>query len=383
MADAQQTRSLPFPQNTLRAEEAWQRILARDAAGDEFIYGVTSTGVYCRPSCPSRRPARKNVRFFAHPAEAESAGFRACLRCRPLEESAAEREAGLVEKVSHYLRGHKDRAVSLDELGRLTGMSGFTVQRKFEKAMGVSPRRYQMELRAGTIRELLHESDGRPAPTVTDSLYEAGYSASSRLYSDAPKTLGMTPGRYRDGGAGETIIFVTSPCALGFILVAATLRGVCAVTLGDSPETLESELRKRFHRATIREQMEHHTPVESTRVNLRAALQNVLSRLTAQPVADSLPLDLKATAFQQRVWRALTSIPSGQTRTYGQLAAELGQPTAARAVARACASNDIALLIPCHRVVGGGGQLTGYRWGVERKKALLAAEQSSPKPSAL
>jgi AraC family transcriptional regulator of adaptative response/methylated-DNA-[protein]-cysteine methyltransferase len=345
---------------------AWARVLARDASAD-FFYAVTTTGIVCRPTCPSRRPARQHVRFFASVDEATAAGFRACLRCRP-ENPQAHPDAVLVKKICNYLRRNVGRAVTLEELGGRAGISGFTLQRKFERVLGVTPRQFQMDLRAAGFRNLLsHAKDGQ---RITDAVYEAGYSASSRLYSDSQERLGMTPSRFRDGGCGETIEFVATPCALGFVLVAATAIGVCWVALGDSAEALEAGLRQRFRHAAV-------APASLENTRLQEGVKTVLSQLTGSLVATHhLPLDLRATVFQQRVWRALSAIPRGETRSYSQIATELGQPTAARAVARACASNPVALLVPCHRVVGATGDLTGYRWGKARKESLLELEKN-------
>jgi AraC family transcriptional regulator of adaptative response/methylated-DNA-[protein]-cysteine methyltransferase len=355
-------------------EEEWAQVLARDASADgHFVYAVTSTGIYCRPTCPSRRPARRHVQFYETTEEARGAGFRACLRCRP-DQPVASADAPLIRKLSDFLRRNVDRAVTLDELGALSGMNALAVQRKFERALGVTPRRFQMELRASGFRDLLSEpaAPQQAARKITDALYEAGYSASSRLYAESQQKLGMKPVRFRDGGRGETIEFVLSPCPLGFVLVAATAIGTCWVALGDDPEILEAEMRDRFRHATIQ------TAEADAGSRLGDAVNEVLARLSQKPAdaASGLPLDLRATVFQQRVWKALAAIPRGETRSYGQIAAELGQPTAVRAVARACASNPVALLVPCHRVIGANGDLTGYRWGKERKQKLLALERS-------
>ena len=353
----------------------WVQVLARDASADGcFVYAVATTGIYCRPTCPSRRPARQHVQFYGTTEEARDAGFRACLRCRPDQRTGTSADAPLIRKLCDFLRRHVDRAVTLDELGTFASMNALTVQRKFERALGVTPRQFQMELRASGFRDLLSETAApqTAARKITDALYEAGYSASSRLYAGSQQKLGMKPSRFRDGGRGETIEFVVSPCPLGFVLVAATAIGTCWVALGDSPETLEAEMRDRFRHASIQ------AARGSAGSPLGDAVNEVLTRLSQKPAgaASSLPLDLRATVFQQRVWKALAAIPRGETRSYGQIAAELGQPTAVRAVARACASNPLALLVPCHRVIGANGDLTGYRWGKERKQKLLALERS-------
>ena len=359
-----------------RHDPAWQQVLARDRSADgQFVYAVATTGIYCRPSCPSRRPARQHVQFFPTGEAARAAGFRACLRCRPDEQTAKAIDGPLLQKLCAHLRRHIDRSVSLDELGALAGLNSLTVQRRFEHALGVTPRQFQIELRASGFRDLLSEPS---APSITEAVYEAGYSASSRLYTGAQQRLGMKPARFRDGGRGETIEFVSAACQLGYVLVAATAIGTCWVALGDDPQTLEAALRTRFRHATLLAAEPRLLAAEpEKRSSLTEALSAVLSHLTQRPAdAHGLPLDLRATVFQQRVWKALAAIPRGETRSYSEVARALGQPTAARAVARACASNPVALLVPCHRVVGTAGELTGYRWGRERKQRILDLERS-------
>jgi AraC family transcriptional regulator of adaptative response/methylated-DNA-[protein]-cysteine methyltransferase len=295
-----------------------------------------------------------------------------CLRCRPERRSDDRPDDVLAERICAYLRRHVDRAVTLEELGKLAGISGIAVHRRFQRALGLTPRQFQMDLRAGGFRQRMGEEGATP-PRITDAGYDAGYSGSSQLYTKSRERLGMTPSRFRDGGRGETIEFAVSPCALGFALVASTGAGLCWVALGDAPEALEAELRQRFRHATLT------APPADGASPLGQTLAAVLDQLSAHPSVSrpspSLPLDLRATVFQQRVWRALAAIPRGETRSYGQIAAGLGQPGAARAVARACAANPLALLVPCHRVVGGDGALRGYRWGKERKSALLEMER--------
>jgi AraC family transcriptional regulator of adaptative response/methylated-DNA-[protein]-cysteine methyltransferase len=347
-------------------EVKWRQVQARDASADgQFVYAVETTGVFCRPSCPSRRPARQNVRFFANANAAMTAGYRACRRCHPAGEHA---EAEMVRRLCDYLDRHVDRVVTLQELGRLTAMSPFTVQRMFERVLGVSPRHYQIDRRSALLRDRLAGGS-----SVTDAIYEAGFSSSSRMYEGADARLGMRPERFRKGGLGEQIRFLVADCPLGKVLVAATERGLCAVTLGDDAKAMERELRERFPAAEI-----ESASIEDERLGDTA--RAVISRMTEHPVALDLPLDLRATAFEQRVWRLLQSIPRGETRSYSAVATELGQPRAVRAVARACARNPLALVVPCHRVVGKNGQLTGYRWGKERKEKLLALEH--PKSAA-
>ena len=341
---------------TIDEARAWQQLTARDPKA-EFLYAVATTGVYCRPGCRSRLPRRENVRFFPTAQAARAAGFRACLRCRP----DAPPESEPVAKMCALLEAEVDRAVTLEELGRLVNRSPFTAQRLFKSAMGVSPAAYQRALRGHSLRANLHTG-----ATVTEAIYDAGYGAASRAYEAG--SLGMTPMRFQQGGRGEHIGFaIARTASMGWLIVAATARGICWVALADSPAQAEADLRHEFPAATI-------LP-DST---LEALTTGVLQQLSGQPaphLTADLPLDLRGTAFQLKVWHALTQIPPGQTLTYGQLAADLGMPTATRAVARACATNRVAVIVPCHRVIGASGSLTGYRWGIERKRTLLAAEK--------
>ncbi len=338
--------------------QAWQQVLARDTSAS-FVYAVASTGIFCRPSCPSRRPSLTNVRFFHDAAGAMTAGYRACKRCAPLGE---QREAATVAKLCRYLDQHRERVVSLADLAKVARSSPFTVQRKFTRVLGISPREYQAQLRIAGVRQSLAVGGA----SVTEAIYDAGYGSSSRFYEQAAGNLGMSPTRFRDGGAHETIRFATAKCDLGLLLVAATERGVCSVMLGERATELEQLLRQQFRAA---EMMRDASGMENY-------LKAVLAAMTAHPAAGDLPLDVRATAFQARVWQALRQIPRGETRSYAELAKSLGQPTAVRAVARACATNPVAITVPCHRVIGSDGSLTGYRWGVERKKALLEMEQN-------
>jgi AraC family transcriptional regulator of adaptative response/methylated-DNA-[protein]-cysteine methyltransferase len=357
----------------LDAGQAWQQVLARDVAADGcFVYAVESTGIFCRPSCPSRRPAQRNVRFFADAERAVAAGFRACRRCHP---AGMHAEAEMVARLCSYIEKRLERMVTLKELGAHAGFSPFTVQRMFERVLGVSPRHYQIEMRAERLRA------GLPlAANVTDALYDAGYSSSSRMYEDADTALGMHPRRFQRGGAGETISFLVTDCPLGKLLVASTERGLCRVSLGDDAASLESELRSGFSAATIvSSDDERDDDRDGERAcgssRMRDVVAAILSTLTEHPAALDLPLDLRASAFQLRVWRALRAIPRGETRSYSQLAAEIDRPRAVRAVAQACARNPVALVIPCHRVIGRDGAISGYHWGVERKQKLLELEK--------
>jgi len=348
----------PVHGSRIDAEAAWKQVQARDAKAD-FFYAVVSTGVFCRPGCASRRPLRDNVRFFRTAAEARAAGFRACARCRP---DAAR--VDLMEKIRMHLEAHADRRVSLAELGRLAGMSPYTVQRRFKQEMGVSPLAYQRGLRAGRLRRALKKGE-----TVTNAIYEAGFGAPSRVYEDAQ--LGMTPARFAQGGRGERIGFATARTSFGWIVAGATERGLCWLALADTSAAAEATLREEFPEAEVRRD-------PSLAKYVDGALEMVDRRAGRDITAQTLTqLDLRGTAFQLRVWQALRQIPRGETRTYSQVARELGDAKATRAVARACAMNRVSLMVPCHRVVGVAGSLTGYRWGTERKRQLLEAERKA------
>ena len=342
----------------------WAAVLDRDAAAEgRFVYAVASTRIYCRPTCPSRRPNRRQVRFFPTAAAAETAGYRACRRCRP-----ADGEPDAVRRVRaarQYLDEHLDETVTLDRLGRAVGLSPWHLQRTFKRITGVTPRAYAGAQRMERMKARLKQGD-----SVTRATYEAGYSSPSRAYDGTRAHLGMTPGAYRRGGRGIRIRFTTVSTALGQVLVAATDRGVCAVTLGDEAAALEAALRREYPEATV----------ERSDEELHGWAGSVVARMAGDE-AERVPIDVAGTAFQRRVWEALQRIPRGSTRSYSEIARELGQPSAARAVARACAGNRLAVVIPCHRVVREDGGLGGYRWGVDRKRELLARE-AAPRPSA-
>jgi AraC family transcriptional regulator, regulatory protein of adaptative response / methylated-DNA-[protein]-cysteine methyltransferase len=341
----------------LTEDQAWAAILSRDPAADaELVYAVTTTGVFCRPTCPSRRPSRDNVRFFADARSAASAGFRPCRRCRPTQQHS---DAALVASLSARLKS--ERPATLGELARLTGRSPFTLSRLFKRVLGVTPAQYQRQQRAASFRRELAHGSAR----VTDAVYDAGFSGPGRAYETTQ--LGMAPGAYRAGAPNARIGYATAPCPLGRILIAATERGLCSVILGANDDYLLRELRQQFPAAKI-----------AAEPALDAMLAQVLTQFTDHPATLDLPLDLRATAFQMRVWEALRRIPRGETRTYSQIANALGHPKAVRAVGRACATNQVAVVIPCHRAIGSNGSLTGYRWGIERKEKLLALEKSAP-----
>lgn len=335
-------------------EAAWRQVLSRDPQA-AFFYAVATTGVFCRPSCTSRRPLRTNVRFFPSAQEACAAGFRPCKRCKPGDEPGSP-----LEKIRAHLEANLDRTVPLAELGRLVRLSPFTVQRLFKQGLGVSPLQYQRALRAGSLRGALKRGG-----TVTDAIYEAGFGSSSRAYEGAQ--LGMTPSRFAQGGQGEQIGYTTARSPFGWLVVGATGRGLCWLALGSTSAEAESSLREEFPLATLRRDRSLSTLVD-------AALKSVRDGSDLDRSLNPPQLDLRGTVFQLRVWQALRAIPRGETRSYSQLARELGNPNATRAVARACATNRVAVIVPCHRVVGAGGSLTGYRWGIERKRQLLEAE---------
>ena len=334
----------------------WEAVSRRSPEADgQFVYAVTSTGIYCRPSCPSRRPKRENVRFFATGEAAAAAGFRPCLRCHPDDVSTQQRVVAKVRELLDTL----EPAPSLAQLGEAVGMSPYHLQRLFKKATGLSPREYAALQRAERLKAEL-----RQGATVTGALYDAGYGSARAMYDQAHRHLGMSPGAYKRGGQGVTIGYTLFDTPLGRMLLAATASGVCAMRFG-SDESLLADLQHEFPRSTLVAGGDELEPFVAA----------VLSYLTGGERRLDLPLDVQATAFQQRVWGALQAIPYGETRSYQQVAKSMGEPKAVRAVARACATNPVALAVPCHRVVRAGGELSGYRWGVERKRRLLDQEQ--------
>ena len=340
----------------------WQAVVARDRAADgTFVFAVRTTGVYCRPSCPSRRARRENVRFFGSPDDAERAGFRACLRCDPrgLPGAAA---ANVVARAVAHLEAAGDRTVTLAELARVVGMSASHLQRAFTRHVGVSPRAWQAARRVEAFKAQL-----RAGSTVSRATFEAGYGSSRGVYEGAAAALGMTPASYARGGEGTTIGWTTRETPVGLALVAATARGICAISLGDDADALAAELSREFPRAALVRQDEDP--------RLAALADGVAAVLAGEGDAAALPVELRGTPFQVAVWTALRAIPRGETRSYAELAAQLGRPSAARAVARACATNRVAVVVPCHRVVRGSGDVSGYRWGVERKRRLLEDER--------
>ncbi|MEX2179102.1 MAG: bifunctional DNA-binding transcriptional regulator/O6-methylguanine-DNA methyltransferase Ada [Gemmatimonadaceae bacterium] len=339
---------------------AWRAVERRDRRYDgRFVYAVESTRIFCRPSCASRRPTKSRVKFFLSPGEAQRAGYRACKRCRPADTGPTGIDRA-VTRACDYLARHADEPVTLAVLARETGVSAFHLQRAFKRALGISPREYRDAERQRRLAERLRKGD-----TVSRATFEAGFGSSSRVYERSKRSLGMTPAAVRHGGAGQRIQFGIVGSPLGRLLVAYTERGVCSVAFGDSDRELERAFRADFPEAEI----------HAAGPALHEWIAAIVASLDGQGSAASVPLDARGTAFQWRVWNALQRIPRGTTLSYSQLADRIGQPSAARAVARACATNPVALVIPCHRIVREDGSLGGYRWGLERKQQLLDAEQ--------
>ena len=354
------TEATEMPQTN--QSRRWQAVLARDAGQDGmFVFAVSSTGIYCRPSCPARRPRRENVTFFRKPDEAEKAGYRACLRCRP-KAIGGNAQMEMVKAVCRYIAEHLDEPITLARLGSAFQQSPFHLQRTFKAVLGITPRAYADSCRVNQFKHNL-----RAGHSVTRAMYDAGYSSSSRLYERTASQLGMTPDKYRRGAIATPIRYTFTDSPLGRMLIAATAKGICAIQFADTDDELEHGLKHEFPFAARRRD-------DSA---MQAWKKDLLSQMVGQKLHATLPLDIQATAFQRRVWSCLQSIPFGATRSYGEVAKAIGQPTAARAVARACATNPVAVAIPCHRVVREDGDRGGYRWGMERKKALLDLEQGA------
>jgi AraC family transcriptional regulator, regulatory protein of adaptative response / methylated-DNA-[protein]-cysteine methyltransferase len=340
--------------------EKWDAILLRDfAANDSFYYAVKTTRVYCRPTCPSRIPLRTNVTFYTSREDAERNGYRPCKRCQPNGLSLVEEYAAMIEKACRTIE-NADVPLSLDQLARSAGMSKFHFQKIFTSIAGVSPKMYASVHRAQTVRRHLSQSN-----SISDAIYESGYQSDGRFYAESTRVLGMEPSAFRKGGSGAKIQFAVGECKLGSILVASTQRGVCTIALGDDPDLLVQELQDRFSKADL---VAGDDSYQTTVATVIRFVDNPRFGL-------NLPLDLQGTLFQQRVWQALMTIPAGQTATYAEIAAKIGKPNAVRAVAQGCAANTLAVAIPCHRVVRTDGSISGYRWGVERKRALLKHEK--------
>lgn len=341
-------------------EKLWEAVLARNAALDgEFVFAVSTTGVYCKPSCAARRPRRENVRFFRAPEAAERAGYRACLRCRPRSLSG-NREADAVRAICRYIEQHLDEPLTLTHLGKEFRQSPSYLQRRFKAALGIAPREYADSCRLRMLKRNLQAGD-----SVTRAMYEAGYGSSSRLYERTASQLGMTPDKYRRGAIAATIRYSCADSPLGRMLVAATDKGICAIQFARTDAELIEELKREF-------------PFAIRKLDgggLQSRVEALLRHMQGRDLDSSLPLDIRATAFQRRVWSYLQSIPFGETRSYSDVAKAIGRPHACRAVARACATNPVAVAIPCHRVVREDGDMGGYRWGVQRKRKLLSLEQ--------
>jgi AraC family transcriptional regulator of adaptative response/methylated-DNA-[protein]-cysteine methyltransferase len=339
--------------------ERWAAVQRRDRDADGvFYYSVRTTGVYCRPSCAARPALRKNVAFHASCAAAEQAGFRPCLRCKPDAPPLAERHALVVAQACRLIDQAEDQP-DLDSLAQACGMSRFHFHRIFKAHTGITPKAYAAAQRARRMQQGLGQ-----ASTVTEAIYAAGFNSSGRFYASSGQMLGMTPKKFRAGGSGASIRFAIGACSLGAILVAATDKGICAILMGDDPELLARDLQDRFPNAELR----------GAEADFEQTIAQVVGLVEAPGIGLDLPLDVRGTAFQQRVWQALREIPCGQTVSYAELAARIGLAGGARAIAGACAANPVAVAIPCHRVVRNDGSISGYRWGVERKQALLERE---------
>ena len=345
--------------------ELWNAVLSRDASRDgSFVFAVRSTGIYCRPSCPARRPRREQVSFFQLPEAAEQAGFRACRRCHPRRAQADDPQVELVRRICHAIDEHDEEPVTLRTLSEETGVSAHHLQRSFKDVMGITPRQY-----AESRRLKQFKANVKSGASVTEAMYDAGYGSSRGLYEKSSARLGMTPATYGRGGRGMRIIYTIADCPLGRVLVAATERGVCSVALSDSDSELTAALFAEYPNASI----DSRDTMISASLNLW--LGKVLEYLNGQSPRIDLPLDIQATAFQWRVWEELRRIPLGDTRSYQDIAKAIGKPKAVRAVAGACAGNHVALVIPCHRVIREDKELGGYRWGLKRKQKLLKREQ--------
>ena len=347
--------------NPAAAEEArWNALSARDSSQDgRFVFAVSSTGVYCRPSCPARRPRRENVRFFLRPEQAEQAGYRACLRCRP-KSASANAQPDSVKAICRFIEQHLDEPVTLERLGKEFRQSRFHLQRRFKAVLGITPREYADSCRLRTLKRSLQAGD-----SVTRAMYAAGYGSSSRLYERTASQLGMTPDKYRRGAIAAVIRYLCADSPLGRMLIAATDRGICAIQFARTDGELLEGLKREFPFAARKRD----------EGKLQSWAKTLVRQLHGKKLDDSLPLDIRATAFQRRVWTYLQTIPFGATQSYSQVAKGIGQPRATRAVARACATNPVAVAVPCHRVVREDGSMGGYRWGIERKKTLLGMEQ--------
>jgi len=360
------TASLPTPGTFPDPDSCWQAVQRRDRAfNGRFFFSVRTTGVYCLPSCAARRPLRQNVAFHASPEAAEAAGFRACKRCKPRDWQVAGQIAGPVAKAcALFEAADRDTAPSLTEVARQLGLSATALSKRFILELGVNPRDWLLARKRERFRKALRDGE-----KVTEALYGAGFGSASRVYESSDQSLGMTPATYAKGGAGARIAYTIADSDYGRVLVAATHKGIAAVFLGDSDKSLERDLARDFPAA------ERTRDEQTLAPRVKAVLARLYGRKPTALDAPDIKLDIVGTAFQWKVWKALTEIPAGETRTYGEIAARIGAPQAARAVGRACATNQAAGVIPCHRAVGANGAMTGYRWGVSRKARLLAEER--------
>jgi len=343
-------------------DSRWAAVVARDASRDgEFFFAVSTTGGYCRPSCAARRPRRENVQFFTTPAAAEHAGYRACLRCRP-KAFAGKSESDGVKAICRFIELHLDEPLTLGRLAEEFHQSPFHLQKRFKAVLGITPREYADSCRLKSLKRNLQAGD-----SVTRAMYDAGYGSSSRLYERTASQLGMTPDKYRRGAIAATIRYMTADSPLGRMLIAATDRGICAIQFGRTDSELLEGLKREFPFAVRK----------ADQGELGSWVDALLRHMRGKDLNSALPLDIRATAFQRRVWTYLQSIPFGATKSYSDVAKAIGKPRACRAVARACATNPVAVAIPCHRVVREDGSMGGYRWGVARKKALLEMERAT------
>lgn len=345
----------------------WQQVLDRDSRADgTFFYAVRSTKIVCKPSCPSRRPMRANVEFFRKLEDALVAGYRTCLRCQPERTGVApDPMTQAVSRAIEYIEGHAGDRISTATIAAAAGVNRLALHRGFQRILGISPGEFVRQQRMKSFDHNVRESK----MSVTDAIYGAGFGSSSRLYENSGRRLGMTPREMRNGAHGLAVRYAVADSPLGRMLVAATDKGVCTITFGENDDEVIEVLRQRFPNA----ELTRDTPRNGW---LADAIHFISTQMSESPTAAAFPLDVRATAFQKRVWNALQQIPRGETRSYSQLAEELGAPTATRAVAGACAANPVAIVVPCHRVVGKNGSLTGYRWGTERKRKLLEAERA-------
>lgn len=351
---------MTIPESQIEKDPRWRRVAARDVNADgRFVFAVKTTGIYCRPSCPSRRAKPENVAFYDTPEAAEMAGFRPCMRCNPRGRKAAEVNVDIVAEACKIIETSGELK-KLDDLAKRVGFSSSYFHRQFKAITGLTPREWGAAYRAKRVRDRLQADE----LTVTEAIYDAGFNANSRFYATSNEILGMTPTAFREGGSDTEIRFAVGECTLGAILVAESDKGICAIEMGDDPEMLVNDLQKRFPKASL----------IGGEPDFEARVAQVVGFVEAPQIGLELPLDIRGTAFQERVWKALRKIPAGKTVSYAEIARHIGAPKSSRAVAGACAANKIAVAIPCHRVVRNDGGLSGYRWGVERKRTLLERE---------